>query len=172
MKLSEKLQQMHDSGDVWLYVESFIDEAKFIESVVDSLTDENRRLDLCLASKTDIANQLKDNLSDAFMRKISQDARIAELEAVNEQLAHELSVHEPSTDKLADLAVYCVQRNIGAPGQDAHKAIMAHCDALADHLSIVLQTHADNSGFEPSLSVFQREIDRAMDYLTKRQCGE
>lgn len=70
MKLSEKLQQIHDSGDVGLYVESLIDEAKFIESVVDSLTDENRRLDLCLASKTDIANNLKDELLDFFMREM------------------------------------------------------------------------------------------------------
>ena len=70
MKLSEKLQDLHDCGDVGLYVEGFADEARLIENAVDALTDENRRLDLCLASKTDIANQLKDNLADAFMREI------------------------------------------------------------------------------------------------------
>lgn len=70
MKLSEKLQGMHDSGDVGFYVTDLINEATLIENTVDALTSENRRLDLCLASKTDIANQLKDDLSDAFMREI------------------------------------------------------------------------------------------------------
>ncbi len=69
MKLSEKLRDMHNSGEVELYVDGFADEAKLIENAIDALTDENRRLDLCLASKTDIANQLKDNLADAFMRE-------------------------------------------------------------------------------------------------------
>lgn len=71
MKLSEKLRDMHNSGDVGLYVEGFADEAELIENSINALTDENRRLDLCLASKTDIANQLKDNLADAFMREVN-----------------------------------------------------------------------------------------------------
>lgn len=70
MKLSEKIQAIQDSGDVGLYVVDLIDEARFIENTVETLTDENRRLDLCLASKTDFCNQLSDKLADAFMREI------------------------------------------------------------------------------------------------------
>lgn len=47
----------------------------------------------------------------------------------------------------------------------------AERDQLANHLARVLQTYGDNSGFEPSLSVFHREIDRARDYMAKRQGG-
>lgn len=71
MKLSKKLQDLHNSGDAGFYVADLINEAAFIENTVDALTSENRRLDLCLASKTDIANQLKDDLADAFMREIN-----------------------------------------------------------------------------------------------------
>jgi hypothetical protein len=55
--------------------------------------------------------------------------------------------------------------------EDQVKALIVERDQLADHLAKVLQTYGDNSGFEPSLSVFQREIDRARDYMAKRQGG-
>lgn len=57
-----------------------------------------------------------------------------QLEEERDQLAHELSMHEPSTNKLADLAAYCVQRNIGQIGQKAHEAMIAHCEALQTEL--------------------------------------
>jgi predicted RNase H-like nuclease (RuvC/YqgF family) len=66
MKLSEKLQEMHENGDI---VKELPDEAKLIEQSIDSLAAENKRLDLCIASKTDIANQLKDELTESFGRE-------------------------------------------------------------------------------------------------------
>lgn len=95
------------------------------------------RLGTCIKSLEDKNKALEDL---AAHRMQSINGLIAEKEAlqeVNEQLAHELNMHRPHTDMLADLAAHCVQREIGQAGQNAHEAIMAHCDALAAKLELI-----------------------------------
>tara|TARA_R110000737_G_C14535919_1_gene478112 strand:+ start:372 stop:677 length:306 start_codon:yes stop_codon:yes gene_type:complete len=39
---------------------------------------------------------------------------------------------------------------------------------LTGQIKSLIQTHRDNSGYEPSLSVFQREIDSAESLITSK----
>lgn len=65
-------------------------------------------------------------LSDSFRNGMAWAQRNSE---------QDLPIHKANTDKLAELALYCVQRKIGCAGQEAHEAIMLHCDALVSQLT-------------------------------------
>lgn len=104
----------------------------------------------------------------AIQQQLNEQTELAE------QLAHELSMHQPHTDKLADLAAYCVANNIGQIGQDAHKAIMAECDARAKRIASLL---TDRNMLQTALAGLMQftsikpELDKAksvMDYMARQ----
>ncbi len=69
MVLYEKIKQIHESGDVGLSLNGLPEEALALESAIYALTEENKRLDLCLASKTDEVKELSEKLTESFGRE-------------------------------------------------------------------------------------------------------
>lgn len=63
-----------------------------------------------------------------------------------EALERDLPIHKANTDKLAELVLYCVQRKIGRANQEAHEAMMIHCDALTDQIALVKAAYGNLAG--------------------------
>lgn len=63
-----------------------------------------------------------------------------------EALERDLPIHKANTDKLAELVLYCVQRKIGRANQEAHEAMMIHCDALTAQLALVKAAYGNLAG--------------------------
>lgn len=77
------------------------------------------------------------------------------------QLTHELNMHMPNTDKLAKLASYCVNLKIGEAGQEAHEAIIKHCNL---QVAVIEQLQKDSFPLQEALAW--------LTYLTGELCSK
>jgi hypothetical protein len=77
-------------------IESGMSEAARCYDLIAELKEECLRLESCLTSKTEIANQLKDGLADAFERETN-------LKAERDALAAQIELHKQRASKLSSL---------------------------------------------------------------------
>jgi len=123
MNLSKILWDLHHSSDVGNAVEGLAELAVALENERDALSAQNKTFIDFLKGLSELHTYGADEAKELLAGNSEQD----------------LPIHKANTDKLAELALYCVQRKIGRGGQEAHEAIMLYCDVLTAQLELMHQ---------------------------------